>query len=535
MLSAKNGNKLRLPPISYVPVLLAAALMSLNLSVPMGDTDFYWHLAAGRWILEHRQIPLTDPFSFSRAGQPWVAHEWLFEAILAAADRAFQYPGAVLMGHVFYWLFAAFFYRWLRLVAPGSSPLLAAFLLFCATFTVFPFWTLRPQIASYTFFVIFLALLEIGKPSTGRTLGLAALTAVWANTHGSFPLGPLLVLFKMGSDFLREARAGLKEPRHQWPTAAFRTLQLVAGRWGWTLLLTAAAGTLNPWGPSHYLYPLQVTGDAEMMSAIREWRPPDFHHPYARYLLFGWLLAFLALPLWRPARVRRPDMFFLSVSFLWLTLTSVRYTPYWLVVLSGYLLTTRPSRSPTQMKWDWQEEGPAGAGTRQEADGPGTGKPARRLEVAIWLWALFFYLSTFARLPLGPLEANVSREFPAAAAEKLASAPPGRKLLNDYNWGGYLIWRLWPQLPVFIDGRADLYAGGVFSQYRRLKKLQDPQAVLDEWQIDMVLMPPDEPLVSWLRLHPAWEVWYEDAQAVIMKKKGGTKSEGANLRDHPGL
>ncbi len=505
----------RLPSIYLVPVLAAAALMAVNINAPMGDPDFYWHLAAGRWVLGHGQIPAADPFSFSCAGRPWVAHEWLFETALALADRALGYTGAVLLGHAFFWVFAGLFYRWLKTLSP-SSLLAAGALLLPAAVTLFPFWTLRPQIASYTFFVAFLAALQSGAPRGGRLLALAALTAVWANTHGSFVLAPLLVLYRALCEFLSHLMEEIKVTGRPLPAAALASAKTAAKNWGAAFTVIAAAGALNPWGFSHYLYPLVIATDTVMKSAIVEWHSPNFHQPYARYLLFAWLLAFICRPLWPKAAKIRMTLFWACVLFTWLTLTSVRYAPYWVILLCGYLL---PADCPkTKGEDSFALKGAQGGA-----------KSGRTRQVKVWqaatLWLLalaFAGAAMLGRLPRGPVEANVSPAFPQAAAEKLAGGPPGTRLLNHYNWGGYLIWRLGPKLPVFIDGRADLYAGEVFNQYLSLMKLKDAQALLDYWQFDLVLMPPDEPLVSWLRLNPAWETWYEDEKAVIMKKAKGS-------------
>jgi len=490
-----------LTSIYLVPVVSAAALMALNINAPMADPDFYWHLAAGRWALEHARIPTADPFSFSCAGRPWVAHEWLFEAVLAAADRVLGYTGPVLLGHATFWAFSAFFYRWLKSINK-NSPLAPSAVILPATVTLFPFWTLRPQIASYTFFVFFLAVLQKGPLRRGRLWALAALTAVWANTHGSFVLAPLTLLYCALCDFLSRTREGCEEAGLRPLEAAAAAARAAGKNWAAPLLAVLTAGALNPWGFSHYLYPLAVASDAAMKSNIAEWHSPNFHRPYECYLLFGWLLALICRPVFPRGVQVNTGLLGACALFTWLTLTSVRYAPYWVILLCGYLLSAgRPKTEPAN-------------GVKNQS------KPVNSRQVALlWLVTLAFAAAAvFGHLPRGPVEAYVSPHFPQAAAEKLAAGPPGKRMLNHYNWGGYLIWRLWPKLPVFIDGRADLYAKDVFLQYIDAVKLKDPASVLEAWQFDLVTMPPDEPLVSWLRLNPAWEVWYEDEKSVIMKK-----------------
>ena len=83
------------------PLLVAAlALLAILLGAPsdavLRDPDTYWHLAAGRWILEHGSVPLSDPFSHTLPGAPWVAHEWLSEIILAGIFRLAGWSGLVV-------------------------------------------------------------------------------------------------------------------------------------------------------------------------------------------------------------------------------------------------------------------------------------------------------------------------------------------------------------------------------------------------------------------------------------------------------
>jgi hypothetical protein len=113
-----------------------------------------------------------------------------------------------------------------------------------------------------------------------------------------------------------------------------------------------------------------------------------------------------------------------------------------------------------------------------------------------------------------------AKEYPAAAVSYLLTHPTSGPMLNSYNWGGYFIWKLYPQYPVFIDGRADVY-GDLFMDdlastfYVQGKHWREP---LETWGIRTVVLPPDAPLVVALRQLPSWEVTYTDRQAVIVIK-----------------
>src|ERR1700752_1758187 len=68
-------------------LLLVAAALALLSFVHLWDPDVWWHLATGRFIVEHHGLPHTDPFSFTMAGAPWRAVDWLAELILYGAWR----------------------------------------------------------------------------------------------------------------------------------------------------------------------------------------------------------------------------------------------------------------------------------------------------------------------------------------------------------------------------------------------------------------------------------------------------------------
>jgi hypothetical protein len=109
------------------------------------------------------------------------------------------------------------------------------------------------------------------------------------------------------------------------------------------------------------------------------------------------------------------------------------------------------------------------------------------------------------------------QRFPARAAAFLQTHPPSGPIFNHYDWGGYLIWKLYPGTRVFIDGRADLYGKPLLDQFANTYQFKgDWQQTLQQWRIDTVLVPPDSALATGLRTSPGWTVTYEDPQAVVL-------------------
>jgi hypothetical protein len=92
------------------------------------------------------------------------------------------------------------------------------------------------------------------------------------------------------------------------------------------------------------------------------------------------------------------------------------------------------------------------------------------------------------------------------------------RMFHEWVWGGYLIWHM-PESKVFIDGRGEPYGPtGVFKDYMSAVSIQNPQAVLDKYQVEYVLMPADSPLAKFLESSPRWTVRYSDDTSVLFHR-----------------
>jgi hypothetical protein len=120
-----------------------------------------------------------------------------------------------------------------------------------------------------------------------------------------------------------------------------------------------------------------------------------------------------------------------------------------------------------------------------------------------------------------------AQHFPARAVTFLQTHPAGR-IFNHYDWGGYLVWRLHPSTPVFIDGRADLYGEKLLDQFAEVYQFKGAwQRSLQDWNIDTVLVPVDSAIATGLRNSPGWSVSYEDTQAIVLNAPAtGKRAEG---------
>jgi hypothetical protein len=148
---------------------------------------------------------------------------------------------------------------------------------------------------------------------------------------------------------------------------------------------------------------------------------------------------------------------------------------------------------------------------------------------AMMLAALLAFALARVHFVVGRQAETEAARFPAAAVAFLSTHRPPGPLFNYYDWGGYLIWKLYPGVPVYIDGRADLYGDAFMDSFARTYDLTNHwEAPLESWQIRTVLVPPSAPLASVLGSRAGWKQIYADPQAVILTK--GISTFGQSTR-----
>jgi hypothetical protein len=158
------------------------------------DPDVWWHLKTGEYISAHRHVPHTDPFSYTRAGAPWVAHEWLTDLILYGIYRAASWGGLIVVFAAI--LSAAFFLLFLRC---AGSPYITGTLTLFGAWATAPVWGVRPQLLSLFLASLWLWILERSGRKQKLLWCTPPIMLLWVNLHAGFALGiALLILFLVG-------------------------------------------------------------------------------------------------------------------------------------------------------------------------------------------------------------------------------------------------------------------------------------------------------------------------------------------------
>jgi len=453
------------------------------------DPDVWWHLRTGQIILQTHQAPRADPYSFTRAGQPWIDHEWLSQVLIYLLFRTGGWIALIVT-------FGAAVAAALLLVfarSPGK-PYGAVLVTLLAAFASAPSWGARPQMLTFFLASVALLLLERSYNKPRLLLWIPPLTLLWTNLHAGYALAiAFLILFAVGDSL--DAAFGFSSPTEF--ASRLRTLLPVLG-------LSLAVVVINPYGTRLYAYPFHTLHSRSMLAYITEWVSPDFHE--ARYLpLLLMILGTLVLPIFSPRRMRPRELVLLLVT-TFAALRSVRHIPIY-VLVAAPILSTMLDFWITHFRWQLPAEKPL---TR----------PRAILNALLLAGFAIFVVARLSFVASRQLQAE-AKEFPATAASYLrANHPPG-PMLNHYNWGGYFIWQLYPEYPVFIDGRADVYGNAMMDEFFSLYWIQgkDWPATLDRRGIRMIVLPPDAPLVTALREVPRWRQVYADSQAVILTKQ----------------
>jgi hypothetical protein len=315
---------------------------------------------------------------------------------------------------------------------------------------------------------------------------------LWVNLHAEYALGlALLALFLVGG--LLDVAFGA-EP---WAQAAPRLRTL-----GIALAVCAAIVPLNPNGVQMYSYPLQTLHSPAMQQYIAEWASPNFHQGRSLPALLMMLAIMVGLGV-APRCLRPREMLLLFVMTA-AALRSVRHITIYVLVAAPIL--SRLAEAVVQ------ERGPAWRGLLRAR-----AFSARILVNAILLMAVAIFAVARVSYVLRHQSETEAEHFPAAAVAFLKTQRLPGPILNHYNWGGYLIWKLYPAYRVYIDGRADLYGDAFMDQFAATYYLKAGwQRELEHWHIRTVILPPDAPLITALRSAPAWKQVYEDSQSVIL-------------------
>ena len=460
------------------------------------DSDTGWHIRTGERILNTRSLPFADPYSFTRAGQPWFAWEWGADTATALAEH----NGAGLAGvAVLYGIaIATATWLWWQLTwAMNGNFLLAWLFAIPMLSTTNLHWLARPHIFGWVF-----AMLAVWLAESGRSLlWVAMLSVFWTNIHASFFLFPVILLLYAAGDCI----------------ASLLFTSAAAGRSVWLVKAAAVASActfVNPYGWHVHQHILQYLSNGELIDRIAEFQSFNFHSEGAAQIIFTLGLSaaggLLALTQGNVSR------FLMVLVFLPLGLRSARGLP-----LVALLLLPIANGAITQALSN--ASGLRDSIAKHLQTALAYSSRLRELERPFSGWALaplvLVLLILIARTPSIQARAGFPpSEFPVAAAAEIAKLPLDSRILAPDKFGGYLIYRFDGKRKVFFDGRSDFYGSDFMKNYIRLVEVRPNwQDELAKHGFTHALLPNRYSLIPALK-QAGWRQVYTDEVATLLAR-----------------
>lgn len=479
--------------------LIIGALTYLGLlaygNLLLGDGDSYWHIGAGRWIIEHAVIPAYDPFSHTMRGAPWTAHEWLSEVIMALAYQAFSWAGVIALTAA---AFAGTMAILTRFLLKDFEPVHALIFAALAVMMTAPHLLARPHALAMPLLVLWAAQLVRGaEQGRAPSLWLLPVMTLWANLHGGFTLGLALALF-----FAVEGVLNARQKNETFKAAK---------SWSLFVGLSLISALLTPHGIKGILFTGQLLSGSYALDHISEWQSPSFHRVQPLEI---WLLAGLAVAFHQGLRLPALRLLLL-LALVHLALKHMRN-----VELIGLLV---PLFVSAPFARQWQERAATG---RQLANVDRMfhelAKVASRRATTLTMMGLLLITPLSVQQSAAIPKEDIS---PAGALQAVRNANLTGPVLNEYSFGGYLIYA---GIPPFIDGRADMYGDEFMKTYFESINLTTSdglQKLLQKYRIEWTLLPPDTAAVALLDQLPEWSRLHADKVVVVHVRNTARKKE----------
>lgn len=489
-----------------------------------GDTG--WHIRAGDWMRAHGQVPTTDIFSYSKEGEAWYAYEWLSEIIFSWLHQAGGLAAVVMFGALLLCVSFAWLFRLTR--RKSGHEFIAIALTAVAVIGSSVHWWARPHLFTILLTVVFYDILERVKAGRTRLLiALPLITVFWTNVHAGFIPGVMLIGAYAADLWIRAMVTSSATERREYFRRSLPYLYSVAG--------CLAASLVNPYGYKLHVHILRnlMGTDSPLYRYINEWQSTDFHNPLT---LFFQLLIVLGLfaALWKA--LNREFVYVLAIAGgMHIGLVAGRHIPLYFILATPLVAEAMAEALRKLSEADlaaWLRR--ACSAIDGSASEYAAMDRAPRLYLASAMAFALVALIASVPNPSKRFRAEYSpKAYPVAAVDFLKrQGVEARGLFADDEWGDYLIYRLHPEVKVFVDGRVDFY-GSTFTENwisAARGKFDWEEQLFRRYRIHTVLLSVNSSLSSTLKESRRWRVLYDDGVAIVFRATGTNDSlEGGRL------
>ena len=509
-------------------VALLALLVFTNLSVRLlGDAGIGWHIRTGQLILQTHSIPHVDPFSSSTSGHPWFAWEWLYDVVVGWLASVAGLNGVVLFNAVV--IAATFAFTFRMLLRRQCDVLTASILVLLAASASMIHFLARPHVVSWFLTVLWFWILESAENgddasksdlhslhffSRSKLWLLPFTMLLWVNLHGGFLVAfVLLAIYWISAAWvwlrLRDARLddALEKIR-----AARRIRTLT-----WIGLLSALATFVNPYGFHLHAHIYEYLSNHFLMDHIDEFQSPNFHHVAQK--CFATLVSLTLIALAARNKQLKSSQLLVLIFAVCSGLYAARNIPVSSLLLVAIIAP-------------WLSEEVT---TLTESHSSALRTRALRMKVFLarmksielglrgHIWPILTVaLTCCVATNSGKLGSNTvmdahfdAKRFPVSAVDYLQQHHVQGPLLSPDSWGGYLIYRFYPEGKVVLDDRHDLYGEDFLKSYLKLLHAEPGwEEFLRQHPANCALVPKDSALANLFTGMPGWHKIYSDEVAL---------------------
>jgi len=480
-------------PLTWLKVVTGILLIVIvlrRLSTTVADPDLWGFLAFGKLFWSTGQFPYRDVFSYLPTLDPWVYHEWLTSVLFYPLYQHLGAPGLQIFKYLI--ALATFLFLYLTARKRGANLFGFALVFFIALrgWIYFGYSPVRAQVFTYFFFALTLYLLESGrlKNRWGGLWLIVLIQAFWSNLHGGFLAGiGLISLYVLGEFISRRS---------------FLPYLVI-------LILSAMAILINPYGLEYYAY---------IVRAISMPRPEiwEWYSIRAAFIagIISWkeilsivcMVIFGLILMWRNHWKDITASLTLCLT-LYLGLRHIRHLVFFYLLMAVYL--------PGLLTYYWEDL----------KSKPGFMSVLRSLGIRVpvlvaSILTLFIAFSFVKRSPLTieiPSQPGKEFYYPVGAVTYIQKHRLSGKLLTEFGWGEYLIWNLYPQCKVGLDGRYEtVYPEEVVKKYFDFLYLRsDYRQFLSDYPPDMILVSIKSLLYDSLKIDHQWQEAFADSGCAL--------------------
>ena len=449
------------------------------------DGDIGRHITIGNYISQNWTIPTTDIFTHTMYGEQLVPHEWLAQLIFSDIHSLLGLDGIVILISVL--IATAFSLTYREILKRDSTSLVALVVASLAAFASSLHWLARPHIFTFLFVAIWTYLLADKK---SKVWHFPFIMLIWVNTHGAFITGFAI--------WLAYFAGWLWDYLHNLSDYATGRRLIVIG------LSSFAVTFINPVGWDLWNTSAGYYGNQFLVNSTVEYLSPNFHNWSTWPFLI--MLVILLLGAGFNVKIKMHEAFLIA-GWTILSLYSARNIPLFAIVTAPYaatiVLTMLPRLSLIQ---------------KIESTINSVEKNHRGILLPILAIAILISTS-ISQKGIQTSNSFDPNKFPVHAVDWLEANPQDGKMFNNFIWGGYLLYRSFPQEQVFIDGQTDFYGEAFTREYAQVVSLDEGwHEVLTKYNVSWVIIQSGKPLISALQSELNWKIVYQDDTATILHK-----------------